>query len=113
MQLDNRTYDLVKWVAQILLPALGTLYFALAQIWNLPSPEAVVGTIVAVDTFLGVMLGLSAGAYNKNPDGDLFVSESDGEKFLSLGINGSVDRMASKSVVRLNVVPVREKPPAL
>lgn len=65
MKLSNRTYDALKWVAQYLLPALGTLYFALAGIWGLPYGEQIVGTIVAVDTFLGVVLGLSSIGYNK------------------------------------------------
>lgn len=64
--LSNKTYDILKWIAQLLLPALGTLYFALAGIWGFPYGEQVVGTITAVDTFLGVVLGLSTAAYNKD-----------------------------------------------
>ena len=64
--MSNKVYDILKWIAQILLPALGTLYFALAGIWNFPYAEAVVGTITAVDTFLGVILGISTINYNKN-----------------------------------------------
>ena len=64
--MSNKVYDALKWIAQILLPALGTLYFALAGIWNFPYAEAVVGTITAVDTFLGVILGISTINYNKN-----------------------------------------------
>lgn len=56
-------YDFLKWVAQILLPAIGTLYFALANIWGLPNAEQVVGTITALDTFLGVLLGISNSIY--------------------------------------------------
>lgn len=63
--MNNKTYDLLKWVAMILLPAVGTLYFALAGIWGLPYGEQVVGTITAVDTFLGVILGISTVQYNK------------------------------------------------
>lgn len=65
MNLSNRTYDILKWIAQYLLPAIGTLYFALAGIWGLPYGEQVVGTITAVDTFLGVILGISSMSYNK------------------------------------------------
>lgn len=63
--MKNRTYDVLKWIAQILLPALGTLYFALAQIWGLPYGEEVVGTITAIDAFLGAILGISSAAYKK------------------------------------------------
>lgn len=62
--MSNKTYDILKWVAQILLPGIGTLYFALAGIWNLPFAEEVVGTITAVDTFLGLLLGISTVNYN-------------------------------------------------
>ncbi len=63
--LSNKTYDTLKWIAQILLPALGTLYFALASIWGLPFGEQIVGTITAIDTFLGCLLGISSVIYNQ------------------------------------------------
>lgn len=65
MKFTDKTYDTLKWVAQYLLPALGTLYFALSGIWGLPCGEEVVGTITALDTFLGVLLGISSAAYHK------------------------------------------------
>lgn len=64
MKMKNATYDILKWIAQLLLPALGTLYFALAQIWGWPYGEQIVGTITAVDAFLGVILGISTYNYN-------------------------------------------------
>ena len=60
----NKTYDILKWIAIVVLPALGTLYFALSQIWGLPYGEEVIGTIAAVDTFLGALLGISTNKYN-------------------------------------------------
>lgn len=63
--MNNRVYDILKWIAMFLLPALGTLYFALSSIWGLPYGEQIVGTITAIDTFLGVILGLSSVKYNK------------------------------------------------
>ena len=65
MKMSNKVYDVLKWIAMYLLPAVGTLYFALAGIWNLPYGEQVVGTITAVDTFLGVLLGISNVQYKK------------------------------------------------
>lgn len=65
MKLKNKTYDVLKWIALYLLPALGTLYFALSGIWGLPYGEQVVGTITAADTFLGVLLGISSASYKK------------------------------------------------
>ena len=66
--MNNKVYDILKWIALILLPAIGTLYFALAGIWGFPYGEQVVGTITAVDTFLGVVLGISTARYNKRID---------------------------------------------
>lgn len=63
--MSNKVYDILKWVALIVLPAIATLYFAVAQIWGLPYGEQTVGTITAVDTFLGALLGVSNAAYNK------------------------------------------------
>lgn len=63
--ISNKTYDVLKWIAQIALPALGTLYAALAVIWGFPYGEQIVGTISAVDIFLGALLGLSTAKYNK------------------------------------------------
>ena len=65
MHISNKTYDILTWIAQYLLPATGTLYFALAGIWGFPYGEEVVGTITAVDTFLGVLLGISSTQYKK------------------------------------------------
>jgi len=65
MLISNKTYDILKWIAQILLPAIGTLYFALAGIWGFPYGEQVVGTITAIDAFLGAILGISTKMYNK------------------------------------------------
>ena len=63
-------YDALKWIAQILLPALGTLYFALARIWGFPYAEEIVGTITAVDAFLGVLLGISSAQYYKQKENE-------------------------------------------
>ena len=66
MKISNKAYDVMKWIAQYFLPALGTLYFALASIWGLPYGEQFVGTVTAIDTFLGVILGISTMQYNKS-----------------------------------------------
>lgn len=72
MQMSNRCYDILKYIAQIVLPALGTLYFALAKIWQFPFGSEIVGTITAVDAFLGALLKISTDQYNQiihPPDG--------------------------------------------
>lgn len=63
--MSNKMYDILKWIAQIALPAIGALYFALAGIWGFPYGEEIVGTITIIDTFLGTLLGISTMNYNK------------------------------------------------
>ena len=65
MKMTNKTYDVLKWIAQLVLPAVGTLYAALSGIWGFPFAEEVIGTLLAVDTFLGALLGVSSASYNK------------------------------------------------
>lgn len=66
MKMSNKVYDILKYIAQIILPALATLYFALAEIWKFPYQNEIVGTISAVDLFLGALLGISTMQYNKD-----------------------------------------------
>lgn len=74
MKMSNKVYDVLKWVQRLLLPALGTLYLALGSIWKgilpLPYPEQVAATIMAVDTFLGALLGISSAKYYNEMGGD-------------------------------------------
>ena len=63
--MSNKVYDVLKFIAQIVLPAIATLYVTLAGIWGLPFSEQIGGTVMAVDTFLGAILMLSSKNYNK------------------------------------------------
>ena len=66
MKMNDKAYNVLKWIAMVVLPAIGTLYFSLSGIWGFPFGEQIVGTVTAVDTFLGVILGISTAQYNKN-----------------------------------------------
>lgn len=66
--MSNKVYDILKYIAQIVLPALGALYFALSAIWGFPYGEQIVGTITAIDAFLGALLGISTVQYKKKND---------------------------------------------
>lgn len=63
--MSNKTYDILKWIALVMLPAASALYFGLSQVWGLPYGEEIVGTISVIDTFLGALLGISNVNYNK------------------------------------------------
>lgn len=65
MILSNKVYDALKWIAQVALPALGALYFGLAQIWGFPYGKEIVGTLTVIDAFLGALLGISTAQYKK------------------------------------------------
>ena len=109
MFLKNKAYDATKYVAQIALPAVGTLYFALSQIWGLPSGAEVVGTITAVDAFLGVLLGLSSKAYNNSPEshdgyiGATGVDPDTGNPDVKLTFTKLPSELMDKGTVRLKV----------
>ena len=109
MMLSNKVYDTLKWIAQYLLPACGTLYFALAGILGLPYGEQIVGTISAITIFLGVILGISSATYVKsgaNTDGTLQVDISNPEKDIyRLQLNSDLSDLADKSKISLKVDP--------
>ena len=104
--LNDVWYTRLKWVAQILLPALGTLYFALAGALGLPAAEQVVGTILAVDTFLGAVLGISAKQYEKSGarfDGSIVVAENDNSLVHRLELDTPPEDLGAKNEVVLKV----------
>ena len=102
MVFSNKVYDQLKWIAQYLLPALGTLYFALSGIWNLPYGEQVVGTITAIDTFLGVLLGISSKGYEG--DGTMTIDDSSEEKDIyNLELNIPAEELANKKTITFKV----------
>jgi hypothetical protein len=111
--LSDRAYNFLKFLAQILLPALGTLYFALAQIWGLPAADEVVGSIVAVDTFLGVLLGISSAQYSASDsryDGVMEVHPADpnGRVNAQLELHKGPEVIVDKSEVVFKVRHVEE-----
>lgn len=65
MPLPNKVYDILRYVANYVFPGLGTLYFALAQIWGFPFGQEIVGSITAIVTFLNILLGASNVTYNQ------------------------------------------------
>lgn len=106
--MNNKTYDILKWIAQYLLPATGTLYFALSSIWGLPFGEQVVGTIAALTAFLGVILGISTADYNKKDrsDGTLEIDTEnwDVDKY-KLSLTTGLDDIQYKKEIVLRVDP--------
>lgn len=68
MILPNKVFDVLKWIAQVVLPALGALYFGLAQIWGFPYGKEIVGTLTVIDAFLGTLLGISTVQYKKEQE---------------------------------------------
>ena len=79
MRISNNTYDTLKWLTTIVLPAIGTLYFALSGIWGFPYGEQIVGTITALVTFFGVILGISTKQYNADKLEGIIYEDEDTE----------------------------------
>jgi Putative phage holin Dp-1 len=103
--ITGKLYDWLKWIAQVFLPALGTLYFSIDSAWGLGSGTQVVGTIMAVDLFLGVLLGISQINYGKQIEnaGDLIVDKDGNMSFQIDGDTTDVDALADKKEVRFTV----------
>lgn len=111
--MTNKLYDKLKFLAQIALPAAGTLYVTLAALWDLPKPQEVAGTILAVDTFLGVLLGLQANAYNKGvmDGGDMIVIDHGDQATATLDLDHPAEELLEASEVRFQVKKRAPKPP--
>lgn len=105
--LNNKLYDFVKRLVQVILPAASALYFGLASIWDLPAADKVVGTIAVITTFLGVSLGISHTAYKSSGaafDGDMSVTTTEeGNKLFSLELKGDPAELEKQDAIRLNV----------
>lgn len=114
VNLSNGAYDVAKKLALVWLPAAGALYFSLAKIWGLPNPEDVVGSITVIDTFLGVVLGISNTSYNNSDrpfDGEVVVKDvpmEDGttKKIFSLQFPDEPDKdlLAAQDKITFKVV---------
>jgi len=105
MKFSDKTYKVLEYVARIVLPALGTLYFAVASIWNLPHASEVVGTIVAIDVFLGALLGIAMKNYDATAKyaGAIDVNQIDGKTVFTLELNGQPEDLAKMTNANFKV----------
>lgn len=113
LNLSNKTYDFLKPVVLVLLPALATLYPALAEVWGWGMVTEVVVSITAFDTFLGTILGVSSKQYNRSDekyDGAIVrhVTE-EGKKVFTLEIGTDPDEIQNMESILFKVVD-SEKP---
>lgn len=106
--LSDAQYNQLKFLAQVVLPALGALYFGLAAIWGLPEADKVVGTITTVDVFLGIFLIRETKKYNESDaqyDGFMHVMETDSSLVHQLEIKTDPEQLAKQTAIKLKVVP--------
>lgn len=107
--LNSVWYDRLKFLAMIVLPAVGSLYFGLAQIWHLPKAEEVVGTVTVLDTFLGIILGISTNRYYNSDvryDGVIQIEQvPGGPKKFSMELNSDPNDLENKEAVIFKVHP--------
>lgn len=106
MKLKNSTYNVLKFVALVLLPAAATAYFALAGIWHLQHTEQIIGTISAVDTFLGALLHVSTKSYSPPTNGALKIDTTDPAKeTYTLDVTTPIDDIKKLEHLVLKVEP--------
>ena len=105
--LSDRSYNILKLVVTTLLPGAGTLYFTLAQIWSFGKAEEVVGTIAAVNVFLGLLLQISTRLYNKSDakyDGDIDVHpQANGPTQLALNLTTGPEDLMNKKAITFKI----------
>lgn len=70
MKMSDRVYTILKYLCQIAIPAVGGLYFGLAQLWNLPYAEQIVGSCSCVAAFIGILIGVSSYQYYKETENE-------------------------------------------
>ena len=106
-----KLYDRLKFLALVLLPALSTLYFTLGTVWGLPYVEQIIGTIAAVDTFLGLLLRISSTSYNASAAryaGELnVVGREDGGQDFQLALNLQPEDLLTRKEIVFKVNPDR------
>lgn len=104
--LTGATYDFVNRLARLILPAVGALYLALSQIWGLPGAEKVVGSIVAVNVFLGAVVTVSANRYKNSDakfDGVMEVAEGESASKYNLVLNDHPETLKDKDQIVFKV----------
>lgn len=103
---SGKVYDTLKWIALVALPAIGTAYYAVSQVWGLPDAEKVVGTIVIIDTLLGALLHISTETYHKNDnnfDGVAQVIQNEDKKTYHLALNDDPHDLDQKKSITFRV----------
>lgn len=103
MTLNNKTYDVIKWIAQYFIPAAGTLYAALSKIWGFPYGSEVVGTLSAIDIFLGAILGISSANYSGEGTLEIHADAEADKDVYTLMLNVPVESLADKDSVTFKV----------
>lgn len=106
MQLKSGTYNGLKFIALVVLPAAGTAYFAIAGMWHLSHPEQVVGTISAIDAFLGALLHISTKSYSPVTNGNFTVDLSNPDKEIyGLDVTTPIPDLKNLDHILLKVIP--------
>lgn len=104
MKIPNKVYDIIKWLSLVVLPAISTLYFALSSIWGWPYAEQITGTIAAIETLIGAILGVSSFSYKG--DGTLLVDTSREDKdVVRLDFNVNPQAVGARRTFVLKVSP--------
>lgn len=104
--ISNKLYDALKYLTVVLLPALGTLYFGLSQIWGLPYGEAVLGTLAAIQVFIGASMNFSSKKYEESGakySGEINVEDTPNKLKYDLALKGDPEELKDKDEVVFKV----------
>lgn len=107
MIINDKVYNIIKWFVVYFLPALGTLFFSISQLWGIPHADQVLGTITSVTIFLSMIMGLSSSSYKKagtDMDGTMLIDRSNPEKDVYLlQLKDEAIDLSNKDVIKFKV----------
>lgn len=118
MQFSTKVYDTLKWFVQILMPAFITFYATLSDLWDFPNVVQVIGTLAAVTTFFGILLGLSSASYkatnapNAGTVQQLGADPDTGMPHMAVTFNGDPSELAASNRTLTFKVAPPPPPPA-
>ena len=106
MSFNNKVYNILKWIALILLPAVSTLIMSLGDIWGLPCKEQICLTITAIDTFLGALLAISTASYKG--EGKVAIDEGSNECVILFNEEDTLAKAQKNGKILLTVEPAEK-----
>ena len=113
LNMSNMLYDFLNALVRIILPAAGSMYFALAEIWGLPYATQIVGTIAVITTFFGLVIMLARKGWQVDDELLVDTGDPDGIAFGFKDDPRLIENLEDGQMVSLKVTKVHSEPEPL